>query len=171
VNVTGEDEAPQRLPRVGNAWRAGGASGEHVVPVEGGSARDLRATARTVGPSRQLTGLFATPHRPDACAQAPGRRFLSLHFGIARLARLAGCVARGAELVSGARTAARERKKVVTDSLRAAHCSGGGTTVVLGNPGELLSARDVWPMACMAAYVRTELISSGPEFINNELLL
>jgi hypothetical protein len=28
--------------------------------------------------TRQLTGLYATTHRPDARAQAPGRRFLSL---------------------------------------------------------------------------------------------
>jgi hypothetical protein len=46
-----------------------------MLPVEGGSARDLRATAILVDQARQLTGLCATLHRPDARAQAPGRSF------------------------------------------------------------------------------------------------
>jgi hypothetical protein len=49
-----------------------------MLPVDGGSARDLRAAVNPAGPARQLTGLYATTHRPDARAQAPGRRFLSL---------------------------------------------------------------------------------------------
>ena len=47
-----------------------------MVPVDGGSARDLRAAAITVDSARQLTGLCATDHQPDARAQAPrGRSF------------------------------------------------------------------------------------------------
>ena len=42
-----------------------------MVPVDGGSARDLRAAAITVDSARQLTGLCATDHRPDARARAP----------------------------------------------------------------------------------------------------
>jgi hypothetical protein len=51
--------------------------GDHMPPVEGGSARDLRAAAIPVDQARQLTGLCATLHRPDANAQAPSRSFLS----------------------------------------------------------------------------------------------
>ena len=43
------------------------------MPVDGGSARDLRAAAITADSARQLTGLCATAHRPDARAQAPRR--------------------------------------------------------------------------------------------------
>jgi hypothetical protein len=45
--------------------------------VDGGSARDLRAAAITANPARQLTGLCATAHRPDARAQVSSRDFLS----------------------------------------------------------------------------------------------
>jgi hypothetical protein len=41
-----------------------------VAPVDGGPARDLRASTHRSDPARQLTGLFATAHRPDACAPA-----------------------------------------------------------------------------------------------------
>ena len=46
-----------------------------MLPVDGGSARDLRAAAIAVDPARQLTGLCATTHRPDARAQAPAEDF------------------------------------------------------------------------------------------------
>ena len=42
-------------------------------PVDGGSARDLRAAAITANPARQLTGLCATAHRPYARAQVSSR--------------------------------------------------------------------------------------------------
>jgi hypothetical protein len=46
-------------------------------PVDGGPARDLRAAANTAGSARQLTGLCATAHRPDARAQLPRRNLSS----------------------------------------------------------------------------------------------
>jgi hypothetical protein len=44
------------------------ASGDRTVPVDGGPARDLRAKAIAASSARQLTGLSATDHRPDARA-------------------------------------------------------------------------------------------------------
>ena len=44
-------------------------------PVDGGSARDLRAAAITANPARQLTGLCATAHRPYPRAQVSSRDF------------------------------------------------------------------------------------------------
>jgi hypothetical protein len=40
------------------------ASGDHMVPMDGGSARDLRAAAVTTHSARQLTSLLR--HRPPA---------------------------------------------------------------------------------------------------------
>ena len=38
------------------------------MPVDGGPAYDLRASAASADSARQLTGLFAAAHRPDARA-------------------------------------------------------------------------------------------------------
>ena len=46
-------------------------------PVDGGSARDLRAAALTANPARQLTGLCATAHRPTRSRAGFLGRFLS----------------------------------------------------------------------------------------------
>jgi hypothetical protein len=44
-------------------------------PVDGGSARDLRAAAITANPARQLTGLCATAHRPTRSRAVSSRDF------------------------------------------------------------------------------------------------
>src|SRR5262249_50889551 len=49
-----------------------------MVPVDGGSARDLRVAADLADAARQLTGLCAAAHRPDARAQTPWEDSLSL---------------------------------------------------------------------------------------------
>ncbi len=49
-----------------------------MLPVDGGSARDLRAAVICGWSGATAHRPHATTHRPDACAQAPGRRFLSL---------------------------------------------------------------------------------------------
>ena len=51
------------------------ASGDRVLPVDDGSARDLRAATRSVDLARQLTGLVPVAHRPDACTHSPFRKF------------------------------------------------------------------------------------------------
>jgi hypothetical protein len=48
--------------------------------MDGGSARDLRAAAGSAGPTRQLTGLFATAHRPDARTRPPVRIYMEYGF-------------------------------------------------------------------------------------------
>ena len=46
-----------------------------MLPVDGGSACDLRAAAHAGDQARQLTGLVPVAHRPDARAHAPFRKF------------------------------------------------------------------------------------------------
>src|SRR5512144_706069 len=68
-----------RPARPTSAWPSPGsaARGRETTwgPVDGGSARNLRAAAITANPARQLTGLCATAHRPDARAQVSSRDF------------------------------------------------------------------------------------------------
>jgi hypothetical protein len=49
--------------------------GDREPPVTDGSACDLRAAAQAVDPARQLTCLVPVAPRPDACAEAPFRKF------------------------------------------------------------------------------------------------
>src|ERR1044071_8549256 len=48
--------------------------GEPVLPVDGGSARDLRAVAVSINLDATAHRPHATAHRPNACAQAPWKR-------------------------------------------------------------------------------------------------
>src|SRR5207248_720922 len=55
----------------------GRASGDHMLPVDGGSARDLRAAVLAAGPARQLTGLTPPPTGPT-----PARRLRAGDFSL-----------------------------------------------------------------------------------------
>ena len=68
-----------------------------MLPVDGGSARDLRAAAIAADPSRQLTGLCATAHRPDARSQALEEGF-SFSFRTEKRRRSIGALARALAL-------------------------------------------------------------------------
>ena len=92
------------------------ASGDRAVPVDGGSARDLRTRTTATDPSRQLSSLFATDHRPDARARAletslifslekkkiqTGARAQALALRDLWATRPAGCVRHGALSIRG----------------------------------------------------------------------
>jgi hypothetical protein len=69
-SITGADRA-----RSSPAQRQ--ASGDHVLPVDGGSARDLRAAVIAAGPARQLTDLTPPPTGPT-----PARRLRAGDFSL-----------------------------------------------------------------------------------------
>ena len=108
------------------------ASGDRVLPVDDGSARDPRAAANLVDPARQLTGLVPVAHRPNAREHAAFRKF---HF------REETEIARHVCLVGAMQTAIADQTLSVTNVPRGIEAQSVSRNGMPGWQREAIEAR------------------------------